>query len=136
MSSNFSRSDDSLNAWPAYSFHDATFVAWWLQSLYLLPVDHQVSVAEALRTAVHVPEVQAEVDAFLSRHGNFTQDQAEVAQPTPSLLNVDSDHVVVQRLIVELNTMYRERPALVWFLILMLGLFIFRGLSTLFTFFR
>jgi hypothetical protein len=48
-----------------YDFHDPGFVTWWLNSLYLFPTQDQIAIAERLRDAVHAPESQQEIVAFI-----------------------------------------------------------------------
>jgi hypothetical protein len=48
-----------------YDFHDPAFVTWWLDSLYLLPVDDQIAIAQRLLDAVHAPASRQEIEAFL-----------------------------------------------------------------------
>lgn len=53
---------------PRAAFNEVGFVTWWLGTLYLFPVAEQVAIAGLLRNAVHVPEVQREIDAFIEFH--------------------------------------------------------------------
>lgn len=51
----------------SYAFHDPAFARWWLESLYAIPTDLQLEVANALRTSIHSPDVQEVVDEFIGR---------------------------------------------------------------------
>lgn len=51
----------------SYAFHDPAFARWWLESLYAIPLELQLEVANALRTSIHSPDVQEVVDEFIGR---------------------------------------------------------------------
>lgn len=65
--------NDSGNVDSGYAFNDPDFVAWWLQSLFLLDFDDQVRIAMELRLKLNTPEVMAEIDAFVVQRSFQTE---------------------------------------------------------------
>jgi len=65
-----------------YAFNEPDFVAWWLQSLFLLDYEDQVRVAEDLRLKLNTPEVTAEIDAFVA-HRSFQPEGEQDALGVP-----------------------------------------------------
>lgn len=58
-----------------YAFYDPAFLTWWLGSLYVFPASDQVEIAMGLRSALHTPELQAEIDAFIAHLEGDTRDE-------------------------------------------------------------
>jgi hypothetical protein len=103
-------------AWaqPHYPFNDVGFVTWWLRSLYLFPQEEQFAIASGLRQSVHDPDVQAEIDAFLSL---FTlPDSPDELQPAVDApVDLRNGAEVVQFSLAKLREMFRANPWMVTF---------------------
>ena len=76
----------------SYAFHDPAFARWWLESLYTIPLDLQLEVANALRAAVYSSDVHEVVDEFIGRtagkadfQGNPDGTHAAVDAPEPDV---------------------------------------------------
>lgn len=104
-----STSDAALGAsssnLPQAAFNEVGFVTWWLGSLYLFPVAEQIAIAGLLRNAVHVPEVQREIDAFIEFHSPLDSEVPE--EPEVSTEGRRSGFALVVKNLVEL---WRANP--------------------------
>ena len=108
-----------------YDFHDPAFVTWWLNSLYLFPVEDQVAIAQRLLSALHAPASRREVEAFLEVLGQELEPRAaaESSQPTPTLHSSD---VAVWRL--ALRDAWHARPWLTGLGLLACALLVIKGI--------
>lgn len=59
-----------------YDFYDPGFVTWWLNSLYLFPLEDQLAIARLLRSAVHAALSRQEIDAFMACQACAMQDES------------------------------------------------------------
>lgn len=102
----------------AYDFHDPVFVTWWLNSLYLLPIEDQIAIAQQLRAAVHAPASRQEIEAFLEVHGQELETRLASA--------AHSVHPPGWRF--ALHAAWRARPWLTGIGLLACALFVVKGI--------
>lgn len=117
------------SSWGAgYDFHDPAFVTWWLNSLYLLPLDDQIAVAQRLLSAVHAPGSRREVEAFLAVQGLELQSQA-AARKWPPALTLQAGEAGGWRSV--LREAWRARPWLTGIGLLACALLVVKGVWSL-----
>jgi hypothetical protein len=90
-----------------YAFHDPEFVTWWLTSLYLFKPADQIAIAEMLSEAVHAPEVQREIEAFIDFRSAVLP--AELGQPVAAESAEPAGAAVVARF----RELWRDNPWMV-----------------------
>jgi hypothetical protein len=118
--------DSSAGA--GYDFHDPAFVTWWLNSLYLLPLEDQIAIAQRLLTAVHAPGSRREVEAFLAVQGQELEARgAPVLSPGDLAVEVrdEGDWRCA------LREAWRARPWLTGIGLLALALLVLKGIWSL-----
>lgn len=117
-----------------YHFNDPRFVNWWLDSLYLLPIDDQVAVAERLRERVGILEVQAVIDVFVDdRIGGSTFVGPAAGTTWAPEKPAEFGTLPVEGVaLATIRRMWTERRPLLIFLGLILSVYAMRGLLFLF----
>jgi hypothetical protein len=117
MDADAGRSTESPSG-AGYDFHDPAFVTWWLDSLYLLPVEDQIAIAQGLLSAVHAPGSRSEIEAFLE-----VQSQQLEARAAPAAHAVDPTPWRFA-----LRAAWRARPWLTGIGLLACAFFVLKGI--------
>lgn len=89
-----------------YDFHDPAFITWWLNSLYLFPVEDQVAIAQMLRSALHAPGSRREIEAFIEFQASAIQGEGHSVDEKVALSQPDA----VADLRGQLGSAWRRRP--------------------------
>lgn len=113
-----------------YNFHDPAFVDWWLRSLYLLPFEQQAAAAHAIKQAVSVPAVHAEADLFLAEIGDGPLAGSVHVQPLTALAP-GAEEEPLDVVTGTLRRIWRERPAVIWLLVIAVVVLALRGIKAL-----
>lgn len=72
------------NTFGDYRFHDPAWMAWWLTSMYLLPTQDQIIIAEKVLLSVHSPASRAVVKGFIEYQGaEYTPPEEFAVDPEP-----------------------------------------------------
>lgn len=121
---------------PRYDFHDPDFVAWWLRSLYMLPVDQQAAAAQSIRMSVNTPQVHAEIDVYLAEFGYGPLAQSVSAQPYSVATGAENASDLASRpwqetIAGSARTFWDERKPLVIVAVITLGTLAYRGVQSL-----
>lgn len=106
-----------------YAFHDPCFVTWWLNSLYLFPLEDQIAIAQLLRSAVHAALPRQEIDAFIEFQASARQAEEDTVDKSTALSRVETD----ADLRWQLRSAWRRRPWLTSFGVLSGVYFVGKG---------
>lgn len=125
----------NTNSKASYDFHDPTFVRWWLESHYLLPVNDQIAIAMTVRERVAVPAVHDEIDDFLAERVH--EEEPDVLEPLPrevgtgqhgSAGDTSRSQGAWDVVVSSVRRLWDEQRSLVLLFIVIVGIFVARGL--------
>jgi hypothetical protein len=122
-----------------YRFHDPAWMAWWLTSMYLLPTQDQITIAEKVLLSVHSPDSRAVLTGFIEyQRGEYTPPFEIAVDPEPVVVepSIDpDDHRPMTILTRITTTVWQRYPKLVVGAGVVLGFYMWNGLKSIFSLF-
>jgi len=120
-----------------YRFHDPAWMAWWLTSMYLLPIQDQIAIAEKVLLSVHSHDSRAVLKGFIEyQRGEYTPPEEIAVDPEPVVdeSGIDpDDHRPMTILTRITTTVWQRYPKLVVGAGAVLVFYMWNGLKSIFS---